>query len=139
MPPAGVVRAEKIRVRTELEYILDPERAEREEAQLAQLETFENQVNLSKFYHESGLKAPKWIRNNANEINSKLGGARALKRTIERRLKQKRAFEKKRREREKYRKAELMSLSKNATKSRKKLKRLLHEIEFKQAKKIGWA
>ena len=139
MPPPGVVRAEKIRVRTELEYILDPERAAREEAQLAQLETFENQVSLSKFYHESGLKAPKWIRKNSNEINSKLGDARALKRTLERRLKQKREFEKKRREREKYRRAELMSLSKNATKSRKKLKKLLHEIEFKQAKKIGWS
>lgn len=138
-PSAGVVRAEKLRVRTDLEYILDPERAAREEAQLAELDTYENQVSLSQFYHQNGLKAPKWIRDNANEINGKLGGARALKRAMERRLKQKKEFEKRRKEREKFRRAELTALSKHATKSRKKLKRLLHEIEFKQAKRIGWA
>eukprot|EP00946_MAST-07B_sp_MAST-7B-sp1_P003358 g3358.t1 len=139
MPPAGVVRAEKIRIRTDLEYVLDPERAGREEAQLEELDTFENQVNLSQFYHQSGLKAPKWIRDNADEINSKLGDARALKRAVETRLKRKKEFEKRRKEREKFRRAELAALSKHATTSRKKLKRLLHEIEFKQVKKIGWA
>ena len=138
-PPESVVRAEKIRIRMSLEYLLDPDREIREKEEMKLLQTYENQVNLSKTYQQTGMKAPKWIRDNAKDINSKLGGMRAKQRKIESRKKRKLEFELKKKEREKLDRQELVNISKSARHMRDNLKKRLADIEHKQATLINWA
>ena len=138
-PPDSIVRAEKIRIRKGLEYVLDPEREGRELEEAKVLATYENQVNLSKTYQSTGMKAPQWIRDNAKEINSKLGGMRARQRKIQSRNKRKLEFEKRKKEREALAKRELQALSRSSKKMRDKLKDRMAAIEYTQAMKITFA
>ena len=138
-PPDSVIRAEKIRIRTDLEYLLDPEKEKRELAEANLLEKYELQVELSKTYHETGIKAPQWIRDNAKDINSKLGDMRMRKRKIESRKKRKELFALRRKEQEKMRRKELMHLSYCSKNMRNQLKKELDAIEDKQAKIITWS
>ena len=138
-PPASIIRAEKIRIRTDLEYLLDPEREGRELEESKLLETYETQVLLTQTYHETGMKAPKWIRNNANHINAKLGGMRARQRKIESRKKQKILLEERIKEREAMTRRELIALSHNSKKMRGALRKKLDKIEYVQGTKIAWS
>ena len=138
-PPESIIRAEKIRIRMDLEYLLDPEREGRELKETQLLGTYENQVNLSKTYHQTGMKAPQWIRDHATDINSKLGGMRARQRKIESRAERKIIFEKRRKERLKMQRKELMLLSNSSRHMRDTLRQLLSENEYKQATIITWS
>jgi len=138
-PPESVIRAEKIRIRMSLEYLLDPDREQREKEEKKLLQTYENQVLLTKTYHQTGMKAPKWIRDNAKDINSKLGGMRARQRKIESRKRRKEEFDMRNKEREKLTRKELASISKCSRVMREKLKKELNAIEYKQTMLIDWA
>lgn len=120
--PRKHVRRER---RHELEYLLDPDRRRREREEMEELRKFEQQVDLSKFYHQSGLKTPAWVAEHGDEISSKLASYRTKKLHIERRRKLQQALVERRAAREELRMAELRKLAASSTKARETLQGLL--------------
>ena len=61
-------------LRAEIEYMLDPDKAQREADEDEIIRRYEEQVSLAKFYKASNVKYPKWIMDRKSEINAKLTG-----------------------------------------------------------------
>jgi ankyrin repeat protein len=65
---------DKEMVRAELEYLLDPDKAQKEADEDEIIRRFQEQVKLAKFYKASHIKYPKWIMEHKADINAKLTG-----------------------------------------------------------------
>ena len=68
------VKEDKSTVRAEIEYLLDPDKAQREADEAELIRRYQEQVKLAKYYKAAHVKHPQWIMENKHDINEKLTG-----------------------------------------------------------------
>ena len=70
----GYVKEDKATVRAEMEYLLDPDKAQREANEAELIRRYQEQVKLAKYYKAAHIKHPQWIMEHKHEINQTLTG-----------------------------------------------------------------
>ena len=68
------LKRDKSTVRAEIEYLLDPNKAQREADEAELIRRYQEQVKLAKYYKAAHVKHPQWIMENKHDINDKLTG-----------------------------------------------------------------
>ena len=68
------VKEDKSTVRAEIEYLLDPDKAQREADEAELIRRYQEQVKLAKYYKAAHVKHPQWIMENKHDINETLTG-----------------------------------------------------------------
>ncbi len=68
------IKEDKSTIRAEMEYLLDPDKAQREADEAELIRRYQEQVKLAKYYKAAHIKHPQWIMEHKHEINQTLTG-----------------------------------------------------------------